>query len=81
MTKELLLASLGGLALEQVLLFERLEADVIHWLRFDAQGATRTASARAAYDKLVAPPPKRGEVRIDRAWAIAAVEAMIQSQN
>ena len=82
MSKVLLLASLGGLALEQVLLFERAEGDILHWLRIDERGlAIRTASSRAVHEKIAAPPPGRADVQIDRAWAIAAVEAMIQSQN
>lgn len=82
MSKVLLLASLGGLALEHVLLFERVDGDIIHWLRIDDRGsAIRTASSLAVHAKVAAPPPNRADVRIDRAWAIAAVEAMIQSQN
>ncbi len=82
MTKVLLLASLGGPALEHVLLFDRIADGVIHWLRFDEQGVpTRMASTLATYEKLAAPPPRPGEVRIDRVWALLAVEAMIASVN
>ena len=81
MVKVLLLASLGGLALEEILLFEAADADTISWLRFAPEGIVKVASARAQYDKLVAPPPKARDLEIDRAWAIAAVERMIQSAN
>ena len=81
MMKVLLLASLGGAALEQVLLFDTVDAGLVHWLRFEPGGVTRTASALAALEKLA---PRRGEpseLQIDRAWAIAAVEAMIHGGN
>lgn len=85
MTKVLLLASVGGTALEEVLLFERVEAGVIHWVRFDEHAvAVRTASTLAAYDRLAtreASRPAGRELRIDRAWALAAVEEMIASAN
>jgi hypothetical protein len=85
MTKVLLLASVGGTALEDVLLFEGADGGVIHWLRFAAHAEpSRTASALGAYEKLAtrdASRPRRDELRIDRAWAIAAVEAMITSGN
>ena len=81
MVKTLLLASLGGLALEEVLLFERVEAGAIHWLRFGPDGLIRTASTLAQYAKLGGAPPHARELQIDRAWAIAAVDRMIHSAN
>lgn len=81
MVKVLLLASLGGLALEEILLFDSASADRIEWLRFTPDGIVRMASARAQYDKLSALPPAAKDLQIDRAWAIAAVERMIQSAN
>ena len=83
MTKVLLLATLEPQDLDQVMLFDRVDRDAqrIHWLRFDAPGvATAAASPLAAYDRLRARAgvrPSRSEVRIDRAWAIAAVQTMI----
>lgn len=81
MVKVLLLASLGGLALEEILLFDSADASTISWIRFSPDGLVKMASARAQYDKLSAEPPKAKDYEIDRAWAIAAVERMIQSAN
>jgi hypothetical protein len=84
MTKVLLLASLGDL--ERVLLFEVREADVIHWILFDEDGRApqRVSSPFASYDKLAARgrgAPKTTELRIDRAWAVEAVQAMVVDAN
>jgi hypothetical protein len=83
MTKVLLLATTGDL--DRVLLFERVDRDarVIHWVMFD--GAPRpVASPLDAYDRLVARAhgkPSVRELRIDRAWAALAVQAMISDAN
>jgi hypothetical protein len=83
MTKVLLLATTGDL--DRVLLFERVDRDarVIHWVMFD--GAPRAvASPLDAYDRLLARAhgkPPASELRIDRAWAALAVQAMITSAN
>jgi len=83
MTKVLLLATTGDL--DRVLLFERVDRDagVIHWVMFD--GAPRpVASPLGAYDRLVARThgkPPATELRIDRAWAALAVQAMITNAN
>jgi hypothetical protein len=84
MTKVLLLSTIGDL--DRVLLFSHVEADVLHWLLFDAQGGTArpVASPRAAYERIAAraasrPPPN--EVQIDRSWAVTAVQAMIAAGN
>ena len=83
MIKVLLLATTGDL--DRVLLFERVDRDagVIHWVMFD--GAPRpVASPLDAYDKLVSRAhdnPSSNELRIDRAWAALAVQAMIANAN
>jgi hypothetical protein len=83
MTKVLLLATTGDL--DRVLLFERVDRDagVIHWVMFD--GPPRpVASPLDAYDRLVARThgkPPASELRIDRAWAALAVQAMITNAN
>jgi hypothetical protein len=83
MTKVLLLATTGDL--DRVLLFERVDraAKLIHWVIFD--GAPHAvASPLDAYDRLAArtnAKPAITELRIDRAWAVAAVQAMIASAN
>ena len=86
MTKVLLLASIGDLG--RVLLFDVLDRDagLIRWLIFDEEGHTpeRVSSPLAAYDKLAArtqSKPAISELRIDRAWAIEAVQAMIRDAN
>jgi hypothetical protein len=85
-TKVLLLATVGDL--ERVLLFDWLDRDgeLVHWLLFDPDGgAPRTlASPLSGYARIAAraasrPSPR--ELRIDRAWAIAAAEAMITAAN
>jgi CpXC protein len=82
--KVLLLASLGEL--ERVLLFDAIEADLVHWILFDEDGRApqRVSSPFASYEKLAAREvgrPKPTELRIDRAWAIDAVQAMIAGAN
>ena len=85
MTKVLLLAADTD-ELNTVLLFESIdrEAGRIHWVRHDEDGVRRVASALAAYEKLVAAEasrPAAAELQIDRAWAVAAVQAMIARAN
>jgi hypothetical protein len=82
MVKVLLLASIEQL--DRVLLFDRVDDDTLLWVLFDAAGATsQVASPRVAYERIVASttPPPRSELRIDRAWAVAAVQAMIAAGN
>lgn len=86
MIKVLLLASLGDAdALERVLLFDRIEDDRILWALFDGEGRAPhvVASPLAAYHRVTAStsPPPASELRIDRAWAVAAVQAMIAAGN
>ncbi|MGE3548212.1 MAG: hypothetical protein AB7L28_30095, partial [Kofleriaceae bacterium] len=88
MTKVLLLASLDPPDLDRVLLFERVDRDagVIHWLRFPAGSLEpeRVASPLAAYHRIAARPrsrPANDVLRIDRAWAVAAVREMIADGN
>ena len=84
MTKVLLLASLGEL--DRVLLFHAREADVIHWILFDEDGRApeRVSSPFASYEKLAARThgaPKPTELRVDRAWAVDAIQAMVADAN
>jgi len=86
MIKVLLLASLGETdALDRVLLFDRIEDDRILWALFDGEGRSPrvVASPLAAYHRVIAssPPPAASELRVDRAWAVAAVQAMIAAGN
>ena len=84
MTKVLLVASLGEL--DRVLLFDAREADMLHWILFDEDGRApeRVSSPLASYEKLAARTqgaPKAAELRIDRAWAAEAVQAMVVDAN
>jgi hypothetical protein len=86
MAKVLLLASAEAQDLDRVLLFDGVDhgAGVISWVRFDGTVPVRAASPLAAYRKLVARTnarPARHELRIDRAWAVEAVRAMIGDAN
>ena len=83
MTKVLLLATTGDL--DRVLLFERLDRDagIIYWVMFDEE-PHEVASPLLAYDRLLARTagkPASTELRIDRAWAALAVQAMIADAN
>jgi hypothetical protein len=84
MNKVLLLASLGEL--DRVLLFNACEGDLVHWILFDEDGRAPqpVSSPLASYEKLAAreqAAPKRGELRVDRAWAVAAVQQMVANAN
>jgi hypothetical protein len=84
MNKVLLLASIGDL--ERVLLFDAREADLLHWILFDEDGRApeRVSSPFASYARLADrehSQPKPGELRIDRAWAVRAVQTMITAAN
>jgi len=82
MVKVLLLASIEQL--DRVLLFDRVDDDKLLWVLFDGAGrsTSQVASPRVAYERIVASStPPRGELRIDRAWAVAAVQAMIAAGN
>jgi len=83
MVKVLLLSTLG--TLDRVLLFERVEDDKLHWALFDAdmRAATPVVSPLAAYQRMLASAqrPPAEELRIDRAWAVAAVQALIAAGN
>lgn len=91
MTKVLLLASrqspagsVPGGELERVLLFDGLdkEAGVIRWVMFDEDGRPeRVSSAVAPYEKLAQRPQADSELRVDRAWAVEAVKAMLANAN
>ena len=84
MAKVLLLASREVVDLDRVLLFDSADQGVIHWVMFKDDRARVVTSPLGAYAKLAArtqarPGPR--ELRIDRAWAIAAVRTMIASAN
>jgi hypothetical protein len=80
MVKVLLLASIGEL--DRVLLFDAVEDDTIRWVMFNEDGdAERVSSPRAQYDKLATRPAPTNELRIDRAWAVEAVRAMVANAN
>jgi hypothetical protein len=82
MTKVLLLASIGEL--ERVLLFDTLdrEAGLIRWVMFDEDGRPeRVSSPVSQYEKLAQRPLADTELRVDRAWAVEAVKAMVANAN
>ncbi|HSN27579.1 MAG TPA: CpXC domain-containing protein [Kofleriaceae bacterium] len=83
MIKVLLLASRSEPDLNAVLLFDRVENEVVHWVMLDA-GARAMQSPLAAYEKLASRTqarPKSTELRIDRVWAITAVQTMMRDGN
>ncbi len=83
--KVLLLATVGDL--DRVFLFDHLdrEAGVLHWVLFDegARTARTLDSPIAGYERLIATakPPRSDELEIDRAWAVAAAQALIAAAN
>ena len=83
MTKLLLLAAAGD-DLDRVLLFQRVDEDAIHWLRFDDDEPRQVASPVASYARIAArleSRPAHDELQIDRAWAVIAVQQLIASGN
>jgi hypothetical protein len=84
MAKVLLLASREDRDLDRVLLFDGLDGETVRWVLFEPSGARVMASPRGAYTKLAARTqgrPAPFELRIDRAWALDAVRAMIAGAN
>jgi|ERR1043165_1785046 hypothetical protein len=80
MVKVLLLASVGKL--ERVLLFDKREGDLVTWLMFDEDGNVHVlSSAVAQIEKLAQRPMADAELRVDRAWAVEAVKAMVSDAN
>jgi hypothetical protein len=85
MTKVLLLASDGDFA--RTLWFERIDRDgaVLHWILVEPGGAARpVASKLDAYERIAARASSRpgpDERQIDRAWALAAVQQMVEAGN
>ena len=84
MTKVLLLSTIGDL--DRVLLFASADDKTLRWVRFDPQGGApeAVASPRDAYERIAvreSSRPPAGEYRIDRAWAVQAVRAMIAATN
>ena len=83
MVKVLLLASLPEPDLDRVLLFDRVEDDRVHWVMFGT-APREMQSPMAAYHRLAARTqarPKPTERRIDRAWALEAVQQMMKGGN
>ncbi len=83
MVKVLLLASLPEPDLDRVLLFDRVEDERIHWVMFGTE-ARAMQSPMAAYERLAARTqarPKPTEHRIDRMWALAAVQQLMKGGN
>jgi len=71
---------------DRVLLFDARDGELLHWILFDEDGRApqRVSSPFASYEKLAAREasrPKPKELRIDRQWAVEAVQAMITSAN
>ena len=85
MTKVLLLASRPQPDLDLVLLFDAVDrgAGVVQWLLFDPSrtAPVRLASPVVAYERLVERARRAPGMRIDRAWAVEAVRAMIADAN
>jgi len=84
MAKLLLLVALDPNDLDRVMLFDRADEEAIHWILYDGAQPELATSPRAAYERLAAraasrPGPR--ELRIDRAWALAAVQRMIVDGN
>jgi hypothetical protein len=74
--------SISGGELDRVLLFERRDGDLVSWIMFDEDGqAERVSSAAAQVEKLAQRPMADNELRIDRAWAVEAVKAMVADAN
>lgn len=83
MVKVLLLASMAQPDLNRILLFDRLDGDVVHWILL-GDDARAMQSPLAAYERLAARTqarPKATELRIDRVWGIAAVQQMMRGGN
>lgn len=84
MTKLLLLAAADASDLDRVMLFDRVDDDAIHWILYDGAHPGTAKSSRAAYERLAARAASRPaphELRIDRAWALAAAQTMIADGN
>lgn len=80
MAKVLLLATVGEL--DRVLLFDEREGDLINWVMFDEDGEPEAvSSAVSQVEKLAERPMKDDELRVDRAWALEAVKAMVADAN
>jgi hypothetical protein len=84
MAKLLLLASVDPNDLDRVMLFDRVDDEAIHWILYDGMHPGAAKSPRAAYERLAtraSSRPASHELRIDRAWALAAVQRMIADGN
>jgi hypothetical protein len=83
MVKVLLLATLPEPDLDTVLLFDHVEGDRIHWVMLGTEPRAMQ-SPMAAYERLAARTqarPKATELRVDRMWAVAAVQQMMRGGN
>jgi hypothetical protein len=80
MAKVLLLATLGDL--DRVLLFDSCDNVLISWVMFDEDSQPEyVSSALAQVQKLAERPMDDNELRVDRAWALEAVKAMVVNAN
>lgn len=83
MVKVLLLASRSEPDLNAILLFDHVDGNVVHWILL-GEGARAMQSPLTAYEKLASRTqarPKPNELRVDRVWAIAAVQKMMRDGN
>jgi hypothetical protein len=67
-----------------VMLFDHADPTTLHWVLYDGAVPELAASARSAYEKLASSPssrPRADDYQIDRAWAMLALQAMIEHGN
>jgi len=84
LVKVMLLASLDIADLDRVVLFERADADQLHWVMLSPE-PVGFSSPRAAYDNLrrdrAAAKPGPDELQIDRPWAVEALRKILREPN
>ena len=83
MVKVLLLASLPEPDLDRVLLFDHVAEGRIHWVMFGTEPRAM-ASPMAAYERLAVRTharPRPSELRVDRMWAVGAVQQLMRGGN
>ncbi|MFN0249971.1 MAG: CpXC domain-containing protein [Kofleriaceae bacterium] len=84
MAKLLIVASIDPSDLDRVMLFDRADDEALHWILYDGSHPEAAKSPRSAYERLAtreASRPSVRDLRIDRAWALAAVQRMISDGN
>ena len=75
--KVLLLAPTNDL--DAILLFDRVDAGLVHWILLDDEQLL--SSPLAGYEKLAATLDAPDDLRVDRAWAVEAGRAMMTNAN